>query len=67
MPGEDDVCDCKTDAQRNYTSSGKDETDDSSLITNDDDIKRGKALKCLFRFNGDTFVLDKKRSRLPRL
>lgn len=33
----------------------------------DEGIKHGKSLVCIFRFNGETFVLDKKRSRLPKL
>ncbi len=57
-------CDCKTDAQRNYSSSYHEEAD-NALAGTDDDIRRGKSLRCLFRFNGHTFVLDKKRSRLP--
>jgi len=63
IPGDMFDCDCKTDAQRAYKSTYGEEPD-SALAGNDDDIRRGNSLKCVFRFNGHTFVLDKKRSRL---
>lgn len=65
FPGDMDDCDCKTDAQRGYKSTYGEEPD-SALAGNDDDIRRGNSLRCIFKFNGHTFVLDKKRSRLPR-
>jgi hypothetical protein len=64
FPGDMDDCNCKTDAQRSHKSDYGEEPD-SALAGNDDDIRRGKSLKCVFRFDGHTFVLDKKRSRLP--
>ncbi len=64
LEGEAAECDCKTDLERSSSRSYH-AYSDSASAGNDDGIRRGKSLKCLFRFDGHTFVLDKKRSRLP--
>jgi hypothetical protein len=47
---DDQLCDCRTDAQK----------ENNADLPN---LRIGKKMICVFKFNGDTFVLDKKRSR----
>jgi hypothetical protein len=60
---EQDECNCKTDAQRFHDEDHHYMPD--SLMTNDNNIKRGKSLVCVFKFNGTNFILNKRKSRLP--
>ncbi len=65
LEGEAAECDCKTDIERSSSRSYHVNSDSASAGADYYVRRRGKSLKCLFRFDGHTFVLDEKRSRLP--
>jgi hypothetical protein len=59
-----DACECNGGETDNILDTERQPTETEDT---DAGIRHGKSLVCVFRFNGETFVLDKKRSRLPRL
>ncbi|TFF35200.1 hypothetical protein [Mucilaginibacter psychrotolerans] len=56
-------CDCNTDDVRAALTSNNSEIAD--VIDISGELKTAKSLKCIFYFNGDTFVLNRKKSRMP--
>ncbi|RFZ94802.1 hypothetical protein D0C36_04505 [Mucilaginibacter conchicola] len=66
VPTKDELfdCDCNTSDARAALHSGYSPKADSLDVSSK--LKTAKFLKCIFRFNGNTFVLDKKQSRVPQ-